>query len=222
MSENNRKVVILFGPPGSGKGTQGKMIAEEMGIPHIATGDIMRQAISEGTELGQKVKEFLGRGLLVPDEIVIQIIEERLKKDDTKKGFILDGFPRTVPQAIALDELFEKLNIRNYKIIWLDVSDEEILKRMSGRRTCKVCQSVYNIYSNPPKVEGICDVCGGELVIREDDKEEKVRKRLEVFREQTMPIIDYYQKKNRKIAKIDGVGKLEEIREKIKDEIMKG
>ncbi len=222
MSENNRKVVILFGPPGSGKGTQSKMIAEEMGIPHIATGDIMRQAISEGTELGQKVKEFLGRGLLVPDEIVIQIIEERLKKDDTKKGFILDGFPRTVPQAIALDELFEKLNIRNYKIIWLDVSDEEILKRMSGRRTCKVCQSVYNIYSNPPKVEGICDVCGGELVIREDDKEEKVRKRLEVFREQTMPIIDYYQKKNRKIAKIDGVGKLEEIREKIKDEIMKG
>jgi adenylate kinases len=214
MSENNRKVVILFGPPGSGKGTQSKMIAEEMGIPHIATGDIMRQAISEGTELGQKVREFVGRGLLVPDEIVIQIIEERLKKDDSKKGFILDGFPRTVPQAIALDELFEKLGIRDYKIIWLDVPDEEILKRMSGRRTCKSCQSVYNIYFNPPKVEGICDICGGELVIREDDKEEKVRKRLEVFREQTMPIIDYYQKKNRKITKIDGVGKLEQIKEK--------
>ncbi len=211
MSENNRKVVILFGPPGSGKGTQSKMIAEEMGIPHIATGDIMRQAISEGTELGQKVREFVGRGLLVPDEIVIQIIEERLKKDDSKKGFILDGFPRTVPQAIALDELFEKLGIRDYKIIWLDVPDEEILKRMSGRRTCKSCQSVYNIYFNPPKVEGICDICGGELVIREDDKEEKVRKRLEVFREQTMPIIDYYQKKNRKITKIDGVGKLEHL-----------
>jgi adenylate kinase len=221
MSENNRKVVILFGPPGSGKGTQSKMIAEEMGIPHIATGDIMRQAISEGTELGQKVREFVGRGLLVPDEIVIQIIEERLKKDDSKKGFILDGFPRTVPQAIALDELFEKLGIRDYKIIWLDVPDEEILKRMSGRRTCKSCQSVYNIYFNPPKVEGICDICGGELVIREDDKEEKVRKRLEVFREQTMPIIDYYQKKNRKITKIDGVGKLEQIKEKIKYEIMK-
>jgi len=221
MSENNRKVVILFGPPGSGKGTQSKMIAEEMGIPHIATGDIMRQAISEGTELGQKVREFVGRGLLVPDEIVIQIIEERLKKDDSKKGFILDGFPRTVPQAIALDELFEKLGIRDYKIIWLDVPDEEILKRMSGRRTCKSCQSVYNIYFNPPKLEGICDICGGELVIREDDKEEKVRKRLEVFREQTMPIIDYYQKKNRKITKIDGVGKLEQIKEKIKYEIMK-
>ncbi len=221
MSENIRKVVILFGPPGSGKGTQSKMIAEEMGIPHIATGDIMRQAISEGTELGQRVREFVGRGLLVPDEIVIQIIEERLKKDDTKEGFILDGFPRTVPQAIALDGLFEKLNIRNYKVIWLDVPDEEILKRMSGRRTCKICQSVYNIYFNPPKVEGICDICGGELVIREDDKEEKVRKRLEVFREQTMPIIDYYQKRNRKITKINGIGKLDEIKEKIKAEIMR-
>jgi adenylate kinase len=133
----------------------------------------------------------------------------------------LDGFPRTVPQAIALDGLFEKLNIRNYKVIWLDVPDEEILKRMSSRRTCKSCQSVYNIYFNPPKVEGICDICGGELVIREDDKEEKVRKRLEVFREQTMPIIDYYQKRNRKITKINGIGKLDEIKEKIKAEIMR-
>jgi adenylate kinase len=214
-------VVILFGPPGSGKGTQGKMIAEEIGIPHIATGDIMRQAISDGTELGLKVKEFVGKGLLVPDEIVIQVIEERLKKDDTKNGFILDGFPRTIPQAVALDELFQKINIQHYKVIWLDVPDEEIVKRISGRRTCKNCQAVYNIYFNPPKVNGICDVCGGELFIREDDKEEKVKKRLEVFREQTLPLIDYYQKKGKKIIKVSGVGSVDEIKEKIKMEIFR-
>jgi len=171
--QEGKIVVILFGPPGSGKGTQGKMIAEEIGIPHIATGDIMRQAISDGTELGLKVKEFVGKGLLVPDEIVIQIIEERLKKDDTKNGFILDGFPRTIPQAVALDELFQKINTQNYKVIWLDVPDEEIVKRISGRRTCKNCQAVYNIYFNPPKVDGICDVCGGELFIRRMIKKKK-------------------------------------------------
>jgi adenylate kinase len=219
--QEGKIVVILFGPPGSGKGTQGKMIAEEIGIPHIATGDIMRQAISDGTELGLKVKEFVGKGLLVPDEIVIQIIEERLKKDDTKNGFILDGFPRTIPQAVALDELFQKINIQHYKIIWLDVPDEEIVKRMSGRRTCKNCQSVYNIYFNPPKVNGICDVCGGELFIREDDKEEKVKRRLEVFREQTLPLIDYYQKKRKKIIKVSGVGSVDEIKERIKMEIFR-
>jgi Adenylate kinase (EC 2.7.4.3) len=219
--QEGKIVVILFGPPGSGKGTQGKMIAEEIGIPHIATGDIMRQAISDGTELGLKVKEFVGKGLLVPDEIVIQIIEERLKKDDTKNGFILDGFPRTIPQAVALDELFQKINTQNYKVIWLDVPDEEIVKRISGRRTCKNCQAVYNIYFNPPKVDGICDVCGGELFIREDDKEEKVKKRLEVFREQTLPLIDYYQKKRRKIIKVSGVGNVDEIKERIKVEIFR-
>ena len=219
--QEGKIVVILFGPPGSGKGTQGKMIAEEIGIPHIATGDIMRQAISDGTELGLKVKEFVGKGLLVPDEIVIQIIEERLKKDDTKNGFILDGFPRTIPQAVALDELFQKINTQNYKVIWLDVPDEEIVKRISGRRTCKNCQAVYNIYFNPPKVDGICDVCGGELFIREDDKEEKVKKRLEVFREQTFPLIDYYQKKGKKIIKVNGVGSVDEIKERIKVEIFR-
>jgi len=219
--QEGKIVVILFGPPGSGKGTQGKMIAEEIGIPHIATGDIMRQAISDGTELGLKVKEFVGKGLLVPDEIVIQIIEERLKKDDTKNGFILDGFPRTIAQAVALDELFQKINIQHYKVIWLDVPDEEIVKRISGRRTCKNCQAVYNIYFNPPKVDGICDVCGGELFIREDDKEEKVKKRLEVFREQTLPLIDYYQKKRRKIIRVSGVGSVDEIKERIKMEIFR-
>jgi adenylate kinase len=219
--QEGKIVVILFGPPGSGKGTQGKMIAEEIGIPHIATGDIMRQAISDGTELGLKVKEFVGKGLLVPDEIVIQVIEERLKKDDAKNGFILDGFPRTIPQAVALDELFQKINIQHYKVIWLDVPDDEIVKRISGRRTCKNCQAVYNIYFNPPKVDGICDVCGGELFIREDDKEEKVKKRLEVFREQTLPLIDYYQKKGKKIIKVNGVGSVDEIKERIKMEIFR-
>ncbi|GBD04009.1 Adenylate kinase [bacterium HR19] len=208
-------VIILFGPPGVGKGTQGKIVSRELTIPHIATGDIMREEVELRSPLGLKVKDFLGRGLLVPDEIVIDIIRERLKKDDTQKGFILDGFPRTVNQAESLDKLFSELNIKDYKVLYIDVPDEEILKRLSGRRICRNCQTAYNIYFNPPKKEGVCDVCGGELIRREDDSEEKVKKRLEVYKEQTLPVIQYYQRKNRKVIKIDGLGTVEEVKKRI-------
>jgi len=207
-------VLILFGPPGSGKGTQGKILSQEFGIPHIATGDIMREAVAKGTELGKKVKEYLDSGKLVPDEIVIGIIEERLRQDDTKNGFILDGFPRTVPQAEALTKLFEKLKIEDYKVVFIDVPDDEIVKRISGRRTCSSCNKVYNVYFDPPKKDGICDVCGGKLYIREDDAEEKVRKRLEVYRESTLPVLEYYKKKN-KVVRVEGVGTLDEVKKRI-------
>lgn len=143
--------LIFFGPPGSGKGTQGKMISRELGIPHIATGDIMREAVASETELGRKVKDYIGRGLLVPDDVVIKIIEERLSKDDVKQGFILDGFPRTLEQAESLDRLFAKLGIKDFRVIYFDVPDDEIVKRVSGRRTCIKCGKVYNIFFNPPR-----------------------------------------------------------------------
>ena len=211
-------VVILFGPPGSGKGTQGKILSDELGIPHIATGDIMREAVAKETELGKKVKQYLGSGGLVPDEIVIGIIEERLRQDDTKSGFILDGFPRTIPQAEALDGLFEKLGIKEYKVIFIDVPDEEIVKRISGRRTCSSCGRVYNIYFDPPKKDGICDTCGGKLYIREDDTEEKVRKRLKVYRESTLPVLEYYEKKGR-VRRINGKGTPDEVKKRILSEV---
>lgn len=205
-------VLIFFGPPGSGKGTQGKIISHELGIPHIATGDIMREAVASETELGKKVKGYLGRGLLVPDEIVIQIIEERLLKDDVKSGFILDGFPRTLEQAKALDKLFAKLGIKDFKVIYFDVPDDQIIKRISGRRTCIKCGKVYNIFFSPPKSQNKCDDCGSELVVREDDSEEKVRKRLEVYKTSTLPVINFY---GGRVVKIQAVGDVEDIKKKI-------
>ncbi|MCS7214325.1 MAG: adenylate kinase [Candidatus Calescibacterium sp.] len=205
-------VLIFFGPPGSGKGTQGKIISQRLGIPHIATGDIMREAVANETELGKKVKDYLGRGLLVPDEIVIQIIEERLKRDDVKKGFILDGFPRTVEQARALEGLFKKLSIQNYMVLYFDVPDEDIIKRISGRRSCVKCGSVYNVFFGPPKTPNKCDSCGSDLIVREDDTEEKVKKRLDVYKQSTLPVLDFYSSK---VKKISAVGKIEEITESI-------
>lgn len=207
-----KNVIILFGPPGSGKGTQGKMLSQDLNIPHIATGDIMREAIANETELGKKVKGYLEKGLLVPDDIVIEIIEERLRREDVKSGFILDGFPRTVEQARALEDLFRKLNIKDYKIVYLDVPDEEIVKRVAGRRTCVKCGKVYNIYFSPPKVAGKCDSCGSELIVREDDTEEKVRKRLEVYRQSTLPVIEFY---GAKVKRINATGSIEEIKHSI-------
>ncbi len=210
------KVIILFGPPGSGKGTQGKIVAEKLSIPHIATGDIMREAITKGTELGKKVKEFLDKGELVPDDIVIEIIRERLSRNDTKAGFILDGFPRTYNQAQALDNLFEKLGIKDYIVVHIDVSDEEIIKRISGRRTCGRCGRVYNIYFEKPKS---CE-CGGELYMREDDSPEKVKRRLEVYKESTYPVLEYYKAKN-KIKSINGEAEISEVTKKILDLILR-
>lgn len=170
--------IIMLGPPGAGKGTQAKMLVEKFGIPQISTGDMLRAAVAEGTELGKKAKEYMDKGQLVPDEVVIGIVEERLKKSDCEKGFILDGFPRTVPQAEALDKILEKMGKKIDYVINIVVPDVEILKRLTGRRTCKQCGAMYHVIYNPPKQEGVCDKCGGELYQRDDDKEETIKNRL--------------------------------------------
>ncbi|HHI96469.1 MAG TPA: adenylate kinase [Thermodesulfatator atlanticus] len=202
--------IVFLGPPGAGKGTQAKMIAEKYGIPQISTGDMFREHLSKGTELGKKAKEYMDKGALVPDEIVLGMVEERLKQPDCEKGFILDGFPRTVPQAEALDKLLEKLGKKIDYAILIDVPDEELVKRLTGRRTCKKCGMMYHVMFKPPKEEGKCDVCGGELYQRADDNEETVRNRLKVYHEQTEPIIAYYEKKG-VLHRIDGMGSIEEI-----------
>ncbi len=206
--------IVFLGPPGAGKGTQAKKIAEKYGIPQISTGDMFREHLSKGTELGLKAKEYMDKGQLVPDEVVLGMVEERLKQPDCEKGFILDGFPRTVPQAEALDQLLEKMGKKIDYAICIDVPDEELVKRLTGRRTCKKCGMMYHVMFKPPKEEGKCDVCGGELYQRADDNEETVRNRLKVYHEQTEPIIQFYEKKG-VLYRIDGMGSIDEIFERI-------
>ena len=185
--------IIMLGAPGAGKGTQAKKIAEKYQIPHISTGDIFRSNIKEGTELGMKAKAYMDQGGLVPDELTIGMLMDRIQKDDCKNGYVLDGFPRTIPQA---ESLTNALNERNQKIDYavnVDVPDENIVNRMSGRRACLSCGATYHIVYKPSKVEGICDVCGDKLVLRDDDKPETVKKRLSVYHDQTQPLIDYYK-----------------------------
>ena len=186
--------IIMLGAPGAGKGTQAKMIAEKYSIPHISTGDIFRANIKEGTELGKKAKTYMDKGELVPDELVVDLVVDRLAKDDAVKGYVLDGFPRTIPQAEALDAALAKRNEKVDFAIDVNVPDENIVKRMSGRRACVGCGATYHIVNVPPKKEGICDTCGGELILRDDDKPETVLNRLSVYHEQTQPLIDYYTK----------------------------
>lgn len=185
--------IILLGPPGAGKGTQAAMLVKEFTVPHISTGDIFRAAIKEGTELGRKAKEYMDQGQLVPDEIVIGIVKERLAQADCVKGFILDGFPRTVPQADALQEALKSLGMELNAVVNLAVSEDDLVTRLSGRRVCKNCGATYHLQFSPSKATGVCDTCGGELYQRDDDKEETIRKRLEVYNNQTAPLIDYYQ-----------------------------
>lgn len=185
--------LIMLGAPGAGKGTQAKKLANKYTIPHISTGDIFRANIKNQTELGKKAKEYMDKGLLVPDELVVDLVVDRLKEEDAKEGFILDGFPRTIPQAKALDKTLNDLGIKIDNAVDIDVKDEVIVKRMSGRRACVGCGATYHIETIPPKAEGICDVCGKELILREDDKPETVLKRLSVYHEQTQPLIDYYK-----------------------------
>ena len=187
--------IIMLGAPGAGKGTQAKMIADKYQIPHISTGDIFRSNIKEGTELGKEAKTYMDKGLLVPDELTVKILLDRVAKDDCKNGYVLDGFPRTIPQAEVLDEALAKLNDKIDYAIDVDVPDENIIRRMSGRRACLACGATYHIEHIPPKTEGICDRCGKELVQRDDDKEETVKNRLNVYHEQTQPLIDFYTKK---------------------------
>ena len=187
--------IIMLGAPGAGKGTQAKMIAEKYGLPHISTGDIFRANIKNGTELGKEAKEYMDKGLLVPDELTVRLLLDRVAQDDCKNGYVLDGFPRTIPQAEVLDAELAKLGEMVDYAINVDVPDENIVKRMSGRRACLNCGATYHIVSIPPKKEGICDVCGSELVLRDDDKPETVQNRLKVYHDQTQPLIDFYEKK---------------------------
>lgn len=187
------KVIILMGPPGSGKGTQATRVTQALHIPHISTGDILRENIKNDTELGRKAKEYMNAGKLVPDELVLDMLANRISKPDSAKGYLLDGFPRTIAQGEAFDKLM-KPNA-HLVAINLEVSDEAIVKRMSGRLTCKDCGNVQNIYFSPPAKEGVCDKCGGTLTQRPDDKPEVVKERLRVYHEQTKPLIDFYQKK---------------------------
>ena len=202
--------IIMLGAPGAGKGTQAKKIAEKYGIPHISTGDIFRANIKNQTELGMKAKGYMDQGMLVPDELTLELIMDRFTNDDCKNGYVLDGFPRTIPQAEALTKALADKNDAVDYAINVDVPDEAIVTRMSGRRACLACGGTYHIKFNPTKVEGICDACGGELVLRADDKPETVQKRLDVYHEQTQPLIEYYQNQNI-LKEVDGTLPMEEV-----------
>ena len=188
--------IIMLGAPGAGKGTQAKMIAQSYKLPHISTGDIFRANIKEGTDLGKEAKTYMDEGKLVPDELTVRILLDRVAKDDCKDGYVLDGFPRTIPQAEVLEKELEKLGDKVDYAINVDVPDENIINRMSGRRACLKCGATYHIKHVPPKKDGICDVCGSELVLRDDDKPETVKKRLDVYHEQTQPLIEFYTKRD--------------------------
>ncbi|MEA1960595.1 MAG: adenylate kinase [Bacillota bacterium] len=195
--------IILMGPPGAGKGTQAEFIKAAFPIPHISTGDMFRAAVSNGTAMGLEAKKYMDAGKLVPDEVTIGVVEERLVLDDCQKGFLLDGFPRTIPQAEALDKVLSKLGKKVEVALNIDVPDDILLARMSGRVSCVECKAVYNTKFNPPAKEGICDKCGGELIQRSDDREETVKNRLNVYNEQTQPLIDYYEKQGA-LNSVDG------------------
>lgn len=208
--------LVLLGAPGAGKGTQAKILVEKYGIPQISTGDLLRAAVAAGTALGKEAKSYMDRGELVPDTVVLGMVEERLRQEDCKKGFILDGFPRNTKQAEALDNMLNSLNMPLTAALSVDVPFDELMKRLTGRRTCKACGQMYNIYFNPPKKEGVCDKCGGELFQRDDDKEETIKKRLEVYSAQTAPLIDYYSKKGI-LKSVVGTGSIEDIFKKVCD-----
>lgn len=212
--------IIMLGAPGAGKGTQAKMIADKYQIPHISTGDIFRANIKNGTELGQKAKTYMDQGLLVPDELVVDLVVDRVKQDDCEKGYVLDGFPRTIPQAESLDAALAKLNETIDYAINVEVPDENIVRRMSGRRACVACGATYHIVHIPTKVEGICDRCGKELILRDDDKPETVEKRLKVYHEQTQPLIDYYTNKG-SLVEVDGTKDMNEVFSDIVDILSK-
>jgi len=201
---------ILLGPPGAGKGTQAKLMIDKWNTPQVSTGDILRAAVREGTALGVEAKGFMDSGGLVPDRVVIGIIAERLKEEDAADGFILDGFPRTIPQAEALQEILDELGRNIDHVISIEVDDEELVTRLTGRRMCKGCGESFHVVFNPAAKEGICDRCGGELYQRDDDTEQTIRQRLAVYSEQTQPLIAYYEKQG-KVRRIEGSGSIEEI-----------
>jgi adenylate kinase len=207
LSEN----LLLFGPPGVGKGTQAARLSSVFRIPNIATGDMLRAAIQSYTPLGVRAKGYIDKGQLVPDDLILGLMGERLSNPDTARGFLLDGFPRTTPQAAALDEMLTKLGKKLDRVIVLDAPVEELVNRISGRRTCEVCQTTYNIAAKPPKVRGTCDKCGGVLIQRSDDSEEIVRNRLVEYRAKTQPVLDYFKEHSWPLRYVDAVGNMDQV-----------
>lgn len=208
--------IIMLGAPGAGKGTQAKMIAETYKIPHVSTGDMFRMNIKNGTELGMEAKKYMDQGLLVPDELTVRILLDRVAKDDCENGYVLDGFPRTIPQAEVLEDALNKLGDKIDYAIDVEVPDENIIRRMGGRRACVSCGATYHIEHVPPKQEGICDQCGQELVLRDDDKPETVGKRLQVYQEQTAPLLEFYKAKG-VLRSVDGTQDMQDVFQAIKE-----
>ena len=202
--------IIMLGAPGAGKGTQAKMIAEKYKIPHVSTGDIFRANIKNGTELGMEAKKYMDQGLLVPGELTVKILLDRVAKEDCAGGYVLDGFPRTIPQAQVLDNALKEIDDKIDFAINVDVPDENIVRRMGGRRACLSCGATYHIEHIPPKKEGVCDACGKELVLRDDDKPETVKNRLDVYHQQTQPLIDFYEKKGI-LRTVDGTVDMKDV-----------
>ena len=202
--------IIMLGAPGAGKGTQAKMIADKYKIPHVSTGDIFRMNIKEGTELGMEAKKYMDQGLLVPDELTVRILLDRVAREDCKDGYVLDGFPRTIPQAEVLEDALNRLGDKIDYAINVEVPDENIVRRMGGRRACLSCGATYHIEHVPPKKEGICDQCGQELVLRDDDKPETVQNRLRVYQEQTQPLIDFYSTRG-VLKSVDGTQDMQDV-----------
>ena len=206
--------LVLLGAPGAGKGTQAKKLIDKFDIVQISTGDILRKAVADGTPLGKEAKSYMDKGELVPDTVVIGLVKERIAKDDCKKGYILDGFPRNTAQAEVLDKVLAGMNAPLDSALSVDVPFDNLMKRLTGRRTCKKCQQMYNVYFSLSKKEGVCDKCGGELFQRDDDKEETIRKRLDVYDAQTAPLMDYYKKKGI-LKSVAGLGSIDEIFNKV-------
>lgn len=196
MTKDSPIKLVLLGPPGAGKGTQAVILAERYGLEHISTGDIFRELIKNNSPLGIKIKKYVETGELIPDDIVVEVVIDKIKRIDAKKGFILDGFPRTLKQAEMLDEVLGKTGICIDKVFYFETSEDIIIQRLSGRRTCRNCGAIYHVVNMPPKKDGICDLCGGQLYQRKDDEPETVRNRLKVYNEQTVDLIDYYKKRN--------------------------
>lgn len=203
-------IVILLGPPGAGKGTQAEMLIDRYKLTHVSTGDILRSSIKRGTELGNKAKEYMDRGELVSDDIIVGIVEERLQEPDCESGALLDGFPRTVVQARSLEKVLERLGRSIDAVIYIELDEEEVISRLTGRRICRECGASYHQKFNPPQVRNVCDQCGGELYQREDDSDQTVRQRISVYKEQTEPLIDYYEK-NGKLRKVDGYQEIKDV-----------
>jgi adenylate kinase len=208
--------LVLLGAPGAGKGTQAKKLIEKYGIPQISTGDILRKAVADGTSLGREAKSYMNKGELVPDSVVIGLVKERISQDDCKKGYVLDGFPRNTSQAEALDNVLSGLNAPLDTALSVDVPKDDLMKRLTGRRTCRNCQQMYNVYFSASQKDGVCDRCGGELFQRDDDKEETIKNRLDVYDAQTSPLMDYYNKKSI-LKSVQGTGSIDDIFSNIVD-----